>query len=62
MNFSEFQISETKCTEISRTNYPLSEANGDLRPIFQKRSALKTAGGTIPEAQHTEEYLRRSGM
>jgi len=31
MNFSEFQISETKRTQIRRTNYPLSAANGDLR-------------------------------
>jgi hypothetical protein len=29
---SESQVSEAKHTEICRTNYPLSEANGDNEP------------------------------
>jgi len=39
--------------EICKSNYPRSEAERDLRLELQKRSALKFASRTIPEAQRS---------
>ena len=51
--FSETQISKAKRMEICKSNYPRSEAERDLRLELQKRSALKFASRTIPEAQRS---------